>query len=129
MTIEDMVASFSGDAFAKPEPPPVTLFDVEEEPEEEPDMMLDVPTLHEDHDGLLAESEMTSSLYGPIGSLMDGGDEMDEDDDPDFAPDTAESFLEEEMGILQVAQTEFGQATGHLSEEGHCSTTDSIGEE
>ena len=95
MTIEDMVASFSGDAFPKPEKPPVTLFDVEEETEDDPDLMIDAPILDEDDDGLLEESTMTSSLYGPIGSLMDGGDKS-EDEDTDFEPDTAESFLEEE---------------------------------
>ena len=96
MTIEDMVASFSGDAFPKPEKPPETLFDVEEEPEDDPDLMLDVPTLDEDDDGLLAESTMTSSLYGPIRSLMDDGEEGESDDTDGPGPETVESFLEEE---------------------------------
>jgi autophagy-related protein 2 len=96
MTIEDMVASFSGDAFPKPEKPPETLFDVEEEPEDDPDMMFDAPLLDEDDDGLLAESTMTSSLYGPIGRIMDGGDEREDDDTEGPVPSTVESFLEEE---------------------------------
>ena len=94
MTIEDMVASFSGDAFPKPERPPETLFDVEEEPEDDPDLMMDAPNLDDD-DGLLEDSTMTSSLYGPIGSLMDGGDE-EEEDSAEYGPETAESLLEEE---------------------------------
>ena len=95
MTIEDMVASFSGNAFPRPERPPETLFDVEEEPEEDPDLIMDAPNLDDD-DGLLEESTMTSSLYGPIGNLMDGSDETEEEDTTDYAPETAESFLEEE---------------------------------
>ncbi|KAK5132156.1 hypothetical protein LTR08_000313 [Meristemomyces frigidus] len=93
MTIEDMMASFTGEPEAKPETRPQTLFDVEEESE----MLLDAPTLHMDNDDLLMQSEMTSSLYGPISGIF-GGLGQPEDDDTGTADssETVESLLEED---------------------------------
>ena len=59
--------------------------------------MLNVPTLGDDDedDGLLAESDMASSLYGPVSGMLDAGDELDEDDTEEF-PETVESLLEDD---------------------------------
>jgi autophagy-related protein 2 len=103
MAIEDMMASFTGDAYAKPEQTPHTLFDLEEEPEEEPDMMLDMPGFEEDDDGLLAESEMTSSLYGPVSGMLGGVDKPEDDGGSDEYPETAESLLEDDPFEMTVS--------------------------
>ena len=107
MTIEDMMASFTGDAFAKPDKPPETLFDVEEQPSDDPELMLDIPTLGEDDDdGLLADSEMTSSLYGPIGSMLEGVDKPEDEDASEDFPETAESLLEDDPFEMTSSPTD-----------------------
>lgn len=96
MTIEDMMASFTGDPFAEPDLPPETLFDVEADQDDEPDMLLGVSGLTETAD-LLAESEMTSSLYGPVSGVF-GMNDQDEDESTigEDYPRTVQSLLEEE---------------------------------
>lgn len=96
MTIEDMMASFTGDPFAKPDLPPETLFDVEADQDDEVDMIMGMSGVSETAD-LLAESEMTSSLYGPVSGVF-GTDNSDEDESTigEDYPKTVESLLEEE---------------------------------
>ena len=106
MTIEDMMASFTGNAYAKPEKASETLFDLEEEREDNPDMMLDMPTFGEDDDGLFAESEMTSSLYGPISGVLGGVDKPEDDDGDDDYPETAESLLEDDPFEMPTSPTD-----------------------
>lgn len=107
MTIEDMMASFTGDAFAKPEQPPQTLFDVEEEePEDDPDLMLDMAIDLPSDDGLLADSEMTSSLYGPVSGILGGVDQPDDDDPSEDFGETVESLLEDDPFEMPSSPTE-----------------------
>lgn len=96
MTIEDMMASFSGEPQVKQERPPETLFDAEEDPQDEEDALLDMPGFDEDDDGLLAESEMEASLYGPVSGMLEGVDKPEDEDDPNAFPETAESLLEDD---------------------------------
>ncbi|KAK5163814.1 autophagy- protein 2 [Saxophila tyrrhenica] len=97
LPIEDMMASFSGDAYSKPQQPAHTLFDMEEEPEDETDMMYDMPPFgEEEDDGLLAESEMASSLYGPVSGMLGGVGRPEDENDPEHFPETAESLLEDD---------------------------------
>lgn len=96
MRIEDMLASFTGDAYAKPQPPPETLFDVDEEPDEDDADFGTAFGMGDEADDLLAESEMTSSLYGPVSGLIGG---LEDGDDGKASVDfgaTAESLLEED---------------------------------
>lgn len=95
ITIEDMMASFTGDPFTKPDLPPETLFDAEAD-QDDTDMLLGESGVIETAD-LLAESEMTSSLYGPISGVfaMDDHDEDESTIGEDY-PKTVESLLEEE---------------------------------
>ena len=96
MTIEDMMASFSGEPQVKEDRPPETLFDAETDREDENDGLLDMPPFdEEDEDGLLAESEMEASLYGPVSGMLEGVDKP-EDGDDDITPETAESLLEDD---------------------------------
>ena len=119
MTIEDMMASFTGDAFTKPEVTPETLFDVEEEHSDDMESMLDIPTLAEDdNDGLFADSEMTSSLYGPVSGMLGGVDRPD-DDDPvteDFG-ETAESLLEDDPFEMPSSPTDANLSDNALIKE------------
>ncbi|EMC98576.1 hypothetical protein BAUCODRAFT_84209 [Baudoinia panamericana UAMH 10762] len=79
MTIEDMMASFTGDAYTKPEAAPAEmLFDVEDDAgvnasHVDFDALGDALGMDTEPDNLLAESEMTSSLYEPLSGLL--GDE------------------------------------------------------
>ncbi|PNS17315.1 Autophagy-related protein 2 [Sphaceloma murrayae] len=81
MTMDEMVASFTGDAFQKPASPPSTLFDME----------TTEPVMDDDD---LMDTSMSESIYGGLGALEDpeddlllqGGDQGD----------TAESLLEED---------------------------------
>ncbi|KAK3049660.1 autophagy-related protein 2 [Extremus antarcticus] len=106
LAIEDMMASFTGDAYAKPEQRPQTLFDVDEEPEDEPDMMFDMPPFDADDDGLLSESETTSSLYGPVSGMLRGVDKPEDDDDPENFPETAASLLEDDPFEMTLSPTD-----------------------
>lgn len=85
ITIDDMISSFSGDAYAKPERPMETLFDVDEEPDR----------VEEDPDDLLLDADMGSSLYGPISGMIG-----DLDDDPQQLDqgygETVESLLDDD---------------------------------
>lgn len=95
-TLEDLMASFTGDPFEKPDMPPETLFDVEADQDDEPDMLLGMSGLSETAD-LLAESGMNSSLYGPVSGVF-GMADHDEDESTtgeDYSR-TVESLLEEE---------------------------------
>lgn len=106
MTIEDMMASFTGDAFERPARRPDTLFDVEEEPEDDQDFILNSPTLGDDDDGLLAESEMTESLYGPISGILDQIDEPGDVVDAGEFPETVESLLEDDPFEMAISPTD-----------------------
>ncbi|KAI5356643.1 putative vacuolar protein sorting-associated protein [Septoria linicola] len=102
MPIEDIMASFSGDPFVQPEEKPEMLFDVEHDPDDiDPEDLLGVSTF-EDADDLLAESEITSSLYGPVNGLL-GVDKDEEVDTVDNYPETAESLLEEDPFEMTIS--------------------------
>ncbi|GAB7355102.1 hypothetical protein MBLNU459_g5682t2 [Dothideomycetes sp. NU459] len=101
MTMEDMMASFSGDAFVRPGTPPSAIFDAEEQ------------SLSEERDDLLAESSLTSSLYGPVDAAFDPEDTNDFFDGGDFERDTVESLLEEDPFEMTDVH-----ATQHLSDDG-----------
>lgn len=92
MTMEDMVASFTGNAYAKPESPPSTLFDADN----------DLPPSPEDD--LLVESEMTESLYGPLEGFPNDL-EADEFHDEDPPGDIAESLLEDDPFEMPTSPT------------------------
>lgn len=83
ITIDDMISSFSGDAYAKPERPMETLFDVDEEPDSA------------DPDDLILDEDMGSSLYGPISGMIG-----DLEDDPQHTGqgygETVESLLDDD---------------------------------
>lgn len=96
MTIEDMIASFSGEPLDRSHAAPETLFDVEAQQEDEPDMLMRSFGLGKTAN-LLAESEMSSSLYGPISGVFGLNDhEEDESTIGEDYPKTVESLLEEE---------------------------------
>ena len=100
MTIEDMMASFTGEPQAKEDRPPSTLFDAEagpeEEAEEEEGALLGMAAFDEDEDGLLAESELEASLYGPVSGMLEGVDKPEDEDDGETYTETAESLLEDD---------------------------------
>ena len=97
MTIEDMMASFSGEPQVKQNEPPETLFDAEADNDDEPDAFMEMPGFEEDEDGLLTESEMEASLYGPVSGMLEGVDKPeDEDEDEEAFPETVESLLEDD---------------------------------
>jgi autophagy-related protein 2 len=85
ITIDDMISSFSGDAYAKPERPIETLFDADQEPDH----------IEDDPDDLILDDEMGSSLYGPISGMIG-----DLDDDQQHAEqgygETVESLLDDD---------------------------------
>ncbi|KAK5121222.1 hypothetical protein LTR85_005388 [Meristemomyces frigidus] len=115
MTIEDMMASFTGEPEARPEASPKTLFDVEEEPDDDPDMLLDAPTLGCETDDLLMGSEMTSSLYGPVSGVLGGLDEPDGDEaDTVGYNETVESLLEEDPFEMTLSPTDVGMGDAAL---------------
>jgi autophagy-related protein 2 len=60
ITIDDMISSFSGDAYAKPERPIETLFDADQESDH----------IGDDPDDLLLDDEMGSSIYGPVSGMI-----------------------------------------------------------
>ncbi len=95
MPIEDMMASFTGNAFSEPITSRQRLFDVEEQPEEDIDDMLGMPGSDEDDDAILAESGLTSSLYGPVSGILSGAGPSHDGDEEDY-PATAESLLEDD---------------------------------
>ncbi|KAK3710749.1 autophagy-related protein 2 [Vermiconidia calcicola] len=106
ITIEDMMASFTGDAYAKPQPPPEKLFDVEEEPDDDNDSMLAASMFVDEDDDVLAQSEMTSSLYGPISGVLRGVDKPEDDDASEEFPETVESLLEDDPFEMPISPTD-----------------------
>ncbi|KAI5245548.1 hypothetical protein E4T43_03097 [Aureobasidium subglaciale] len=83
MTLDDMVNSFSGEAFIKPGPAPSALFDAE----------MDLPLSEEE--SLMAGSEMASALYEPIGGGL-GFEDEDFYSAGGLQSDTVESLLEQD---------------------------------
>lgn len=102
MTIEDMMASFTGDALEKPKISqlPETLFDIEEEEDEDAFMHSTSNLRHHDYgdddDDLLAESEMTDSLYGPVSGILGEQAEMEDHDDENDLSGAVASLLEDD---------------------------------
>lgn len=85
ISIDDMISSFSGDAYAKPERAMETLFDADEEPDNPAD----------DPDDLLLDEDMGSSIYGPISGMI--GDLEDDSQQTDQAyGETVESLLDDD---------------------------------
>ncbi|PSK48672.1 Autophagy-related protein 2 [Elsinoe australis] len=80
MSMDEMVSSFTGDAFEKPAGPPSTLFD------------MDTTDPIEDDD--LLNASMSESVYGGLDALEDPGDDLIIQDET--RGDTAESLLEED---------------------------------
>jgi autophagy-related protein 2 len=85
ITIDDMISSFSGDAYAKPERPIETLFDADEEPDR----------VEEDPDDLLLDDEMGSSLYGPISGMIGDLDDDQQHVEQGYE-ETVESLLDDD---------------------------------
>ncbi|GIZ42519.1 hypothetical protein CKM354_000578400 [Cercospora kikuchii] len=103
MPIEDMMASFSGAPFIQAEEKPETLFDVEHDLEDfNEELGLGISTF-DDPDDLLAESEMTASLYGPVSGLLDIGSDPDAESNVGDDPETAESLLEEDPFEMTIS--------------------------
>nr|OQO30071.1 hypothetical protein B0A51_02756 [Rachicladosporium sp. CCFEE 5018] len=93
-TLADMISSFSGEAVPAPQKSASILFDVEKSG------ISGTSSLHtslsaSEPDDLLVQSEMTSSLYGPVSGVLDvadaDGDKADED-----STEIAESLLEDD---------------------------------
>lgn len=107
MPLDDMMASFTGDAFVEPDGPPETLFDVEHDFDDDgPEDLLGVSTFDEETAALLAESEMTSSLYGPVSGVFDMGADVDESSDIGEFAETAQSLLEEDPFEMTISPTD-----------------------
>ncbi|KAK3723295.1 autophagy-related protein 2 [Vermiconidia calcicola] len=106
MTIEDMMASFTGDAYAKPQPPPERLVDVEEEPGDDNDSMLAASMFVDEDDDVLAQSDTTSSLYGPVSGVLQGVDKPEDDDASEEFPETVESLLEDDPFEMPISPTD-----------------------
>jgi autophagy-related protein 2 len=85
MTIDDMISSFSGDAYAKPERAMETLFDVDEEPKD----------TGGDPDDLILDDDMGSSIYGPISGMIGDLDDDQNNKDQRYG-DTVESLLDDD---------------------------------
>ncbi|QIW97014.1 hypothetical protein AMS68_002532 [Peltaster fructicola] len=110
LTLEDMISSFTGQTVDAGTRSPDTLFDFENEPalsEAMQNSMID-DILDDD---LLIESEMTSSLYGPVSGLLGDLDESQEDNRP--PAEAAESLLEEDPFVMTVVPDDipFGDST------------------
>ncbi|KAM3425552.1 Autophagy-related protein 2 [Cercospora zeina] len=96
MPLEDMVASFSGNAVIQPGERHETLFDVEQDPQDfESETAIDISS-YDVPDDLLAASEMTGSLYGPVSGLLDMPSDADAESNIGEDAETAESLLEED---------------------------------
>jgi autophagy-related protein 2 len=96
ITIEDMISSFSGDAYAKPERPMETLFDVDEEP------LITESDFGDGPDDLLMDADMSSSLYGPIGGMIGDLDDSPVRVDQDYG-ETVESLLEDDPFEMTIS--------------------------
>lgn len=96
-TIQDMLASFSGDAVEKPEGALETLFDLDKETGPANALEANIATSSDLDDDLLTESEIASSLYGPVSGMLTGVDApVDDDHVATNYQGTAESLLEED---------------------------------
>ena len=96
ITIEDMISSFSGDAYAKPETPMETLFDVDEEP------LIAESDFGDGPDDLLIDADMSSSLYGPVGGIIGDLDDGPERIDHNYG-ETVESLLEDDPFEMTIS--------------------------
>jgi autophagy-related protein 2 len=96
ITIEDMISSFSGDAYAKPERPMETLFDVDEEP------LVTESDFGDGPDDLLMDADMSSSLYGPVGGMIGDLDDGPSQADQDYG-ETVESLLEDDPFEMTIS--------------------------
>ncbi|KAK3117068.1 autophagy- protein 2 [Teratosphaeriaceae sp. CCFEE 6253] len=108
MSIEAMMASFTGEPIAERVVSPETLFDVNDEAYDDADMLLDDSAFGGNADGLLLESEMTSSLYGPVSGMLTGLDRPDDDDDAqteDFS-ETVKSLLDDDPFEMPLFPTD-----------------------
>ncbi|KAK5728740.1 autophagy- protein 2 [Elasticomyces elasticus] len=105
MTIEDMMASFTGEPVIKASAPAETLFDVEKEPDRDAGTSSNASLLDARVDDLLLDSEMSESLYGPVGSMFDGAGAPDEDDADEFS-ETVQSLLEDDPFEMTDPATE-----------------------
>ncbi|KAI6807332.1 hypothetical protein KC332_g14051, partial [Hortaea werneckii] len=117
MTIEDMMASFTGEPETKPQEQPETLFDVDEpQPLDDPDALLDAPFVNDEADDLLMESEMTQSLYGPVSGILGEPQEHSEEDDANLIGigGTVESLLEEDPFEMPSSPDETGMSDAAL---------------
>jgi autophagy-related protein 2 len=92
ITIDDMISSFSGDAYAKPERPMKTLFDIDEES----------ARMEDDPDDLLLDADMSSSLYGPISGMI-GDLEDDPQHEEQDCGETIESFLDDDPFEMTIS--------------------------
>lgn len=88
ITIDDMISSFSGDAYAKPAKHMETLFDADDEQDYARSDNGD------DADKLLTDADMDSSLYGPISGMI--GDLDDHEQQTQDYGETVESLLEDD---------------------------------
>ncbi|GAB1741635.1 hypothetical protein NU219Hw_g7053t1 [Hortaea werneckii] len=117
MTIEDMMASFTGEPEIKPQEHPETLFDVDEpHAQDEPDALLDAPFVDDEADDLLMESEMTQSLYGPVSGILGETQEQSEEEDANLTGigGTVESLLEEDPFEMPSSPEETGMGDAAL---------------
>ncbi|KXS97340.1 hypothetical protein AC578_10733 [Pseudocercospora eumusae] len=97
MQIEDMMASFTGDPFVQPEEQPETLFDADDGNGDELESRLGISMLdNEETNELLAESEMSATLYGPVSGVFGMDTDPDRESSAGDYPETAESLLEED---------------------------------
>ena len=93
MTIDDMMASFSGDSFSNP---PETLFDVEEEAFE-PNAFLETSAMEYDSSNYLSQSGISASLYGANSGIFDVAETRTaESTVSEDRPEIAESLLEDD---------------------------------
>ncbi|KAK5109931.1 hypothetical protein LTR62_006420 [Meristemomyces frigidus] len=113
MTIEDMMASFTGEPMPRPIPSRETLFDMDKQGNDT-DNVLGRPELYEEVDDLLADSEMTSSLYGPISGVFGNVDHAEDDDGLDVFPETVESLLEDDPFEMPISPTDMPMSDGAL---------------
>lgn len=108
MTIEDMMASFTGETVEEPEVSPETLFDVDDDITIGSDLLDDIPHFGSDDRDLFEESEMTASLYGPVSGILG--------DDGDFPadPDADQAFSETVASLLDEDPFEMAELPGDV---------------
>ncbi|RMY66346.1 hypothetical protein D0864_11861, partial [Hortaea werneckii] len=117
MTIEDMMASFTGEPETKPQEQPETLFDVDEPlSQDNSGALLDAPFVDDEADDLLMESEMTQSLYGPVSGILGEPQEHSEEEDANLIGigGTVESLLEEDPFEMPSSPDETGMGDAAL---------------